>query len=589
MYNHSLSQKGFSLVEVIFVAALSVLVFGVLLSSFQYSLKLINQSRSKLSALSVANDRMEFFRSLPYNDIGTISGIISGAIPQNSIVTLNDIEFHERVLVEYVDDPADGKAGTATPDSNGIPSDYKCIKLEYTWDVNGTTNVVSLISNIVPRSIESTAGGGTVKINVIDENSALLPGASVRLINNTTGSPIDVTRIADAGGVALFSGAPAASNYEVIVTANISGHQYSTAQTYETTGANPNPIVSPFSVLVSDISTLTFQIGELSDLDIKTLSAVSEGVLKEEFTNLLAVDSSVDVEAVGGRLKLANVSSVYKTSGIAYLGVITPAPLLRWQTVRVAVDLPASTSHKVQLFTGVPTGPYTLIPDSELSGNVVGFTDTLIDISSLDPIAYPSIYIGVTLETTDTNVTPSVDEISLYYRNSETDLAGASFGIRGSKIIGTDAVSAPIYKYTDSLTTDGSGDVTIAALEFDTHVITPNGGYDIAMACPAHPFIHQAGVDGELEMVLVPNAVTTLRVSVIDTLGRVIPGAFVNLNRTGYTDTILTDSCGQVFFTGGLINSSDYEINVTATGYNNQTVSAFDINGDTLKIITLTQ
>lgn len=590
MYYCPSSQKGFSLVEVIIVAALSSLVFGALLSSFQYSLKLINNSRAKLSALSVANDRMEYFRSLPYDDVGTVFGIVPGTIPQNSTTTLNGIEFHERVLVEYVDDPADGEDGTATPDSNGIPSDYKRLKLEYTWEIGGATSSISLISNIVPRSVETTAGGGTVRINVIDENSLLLPRASVRLINNTTTSTIDVTRITDASGAALFSGAPAASNYEVIVTANIAGHNYSTAQTYEATTSNPNPVVAQFSVLEADVSTLTFQIGELSDLRILTRSAINEGMFLEEFSDLLAVASSTDVETVGGKLVLENTFGVYKNSGIAYLGPIAPVPLLHWQTLRVAANLPVNTSHHVQFFTGSGVGPYTLIPNGDLPGNSVGFTDTLVDLSGLDSTIYPSVYVGVTLETADTSVTPVVDELSVYYRQSVTSLPSIAFDIRGEKIIGTDASSSPIYKYTNSLVTNGSGEVSINNLEFDAYTLAISGSYDKAMACGGHPFVHKAGINGELELLLVSGTADTLRVSVADSLGRVIPGASVNLTRSGYNVTTLTNSCGQVFFSGsGLNSNNDYTIAVTATGYNNELVSSFEVNGDITTAITLTE
>jgi len=91
MFNSSSSKKGFSLVEAIIVAALATIVFGALFSSFQYSLKLVNNSRAKLSALSVANDRMEYFRSLPYDSVGVVAGYPTGTIPQNSTTTLNGI------------------------------------------------------------------------------------------------------------------------------------------------------------------------------------------------------------------------------------------------------------------------------------------------------------------------------------------------------------------------------------------------------------------------------------------------------------------------------------------------------------------
>lgn len=578
-------NSGFTLVEAIIVSALTVTIFGALFSSFQYSLRLINYSRAKLSALAVATERMEYFRSLPYVDVGTLSGIPSGTIAQNSTTTLNGINFHERVLVEYVDDAADGLDAA---DSNGILADYKRIKLEYSWQIGDETNQITLVSNIVPRSVETTAGGGSVRINVINDQSLPLPGASVRLVNNTIVPNIDVIKITDANGAALFSGAPAGSDYEVIVSGSIAGNDYSTAQTYEVTVANPTPVVSPFSVVESDVSTLTFQIGELSSFDVTTLSAVSEDMFREEFTDLSAVAFSNQVSAIANKLQLADIAGVYPISGVAYLGPISPSPLLQWQSARVAVDLPVDTAYKIQFFTGAGAGPYTIIPDSDLPGNAVGFTSTNIDISNLDSGTYPSIFVGVTLGTSDTSKTPTIDEINVFYRQSETALSNISFDMVGTKIIGTDGGGLPILKYDNSHTTDAGGELTISDLEFDNYTLTPSG-YDMAVACSGHPFIQQAGVDGSLELILVANAADTLRVSILNNAGQVIPGAEVRLSRSGYDTTHTTGSCGQTFFTGGLGVNSDYEITVTATGYNTETVSAFSISGDTVTTITLTE
>ena len=137
------TKRGFSLVEVVIVSGLIAVVFTGLLMSFRYSLELVANSRAKLSALSLANDRMEYFRSLPYASVGTVAGIPPGVIPQNSSTTLNDIVFYERVLVEYVDDPADGILGSTTnPDINDIPSDYKRLKVEISWlERTGTSTI----------------------------------------------------------------------------------------------------------------------------------------------------------------------------------------------------------------------------------------------------------------------------------------------------------------------------------------------------------------------------------------------------------------------------------------------------------------
>jgi hypothetical protein len=580
-------QAGFSFVEIIVVSAISALIFGALFSSFQFTLALISDSRAKLSALSVANDRMEYFRSLPYDDVGTISGIPPGTIAQNGTSTLNGIEFAERVLVEYVDDPADGQDTATTSDSNLIPSDYKRIKVEYTWNIGNGTSSIALISNIVPRSIETTAGGGTTRINVVDPSSVLLPGATVRLFNDTTTPTIDVTRLTDASGSALFSGAPAGSNYQVIVTANIGSNQYSTTGTYQATTSNPNPSVAPFAVLEADVSTLTFQIGELSDLDIATFSAVSEGSMLEEFTDLLAVASSTDIAVVSGAAVLENTTGVYKTSGIVYTEIITPSPLAQWETVRIAAEVPVNTDYAVRFYTGMGAGPFTLIPDTELSGNGVGFADTLIDISELDAVGYPSITVGITLETSNSAVTPTIDEIAVFYTQSQTPRASITYDITGTKTIGTNSSSSPILKYDTSFTTDGTGEYTLFDLEFDQYLIESQVGLDIASACSAYPYVHRAGVDGELSLTLVAGADNTARIQVVDTLGRLIPGAEVTLSQPGYSQTLDTNVCGQVFFTGGVSAEVDYILEVSVVGYTSQTLSPFGVNGDTFQSVIL--
>lgn len=583
MFKRKPDSRGFSLVEVLIVASLSALIFGALFSTFQYSLQLIGNSRAKLSAQSVANDRMEYFRSLPYDDVGVIAGFPAGLIPQNSTTTMNGIEFVERVRVDYIDDDADGVAGA---DTNAITTDYKQIRLEYKWSIGNATSSIVLVSNIVPRSIETNVGGGTARINVLDADSSLLQGASVRLLGSSSTLPYDVTNNTDASGAATFA-VPADSGYSVEVTANISGKQYSLDKTYEATTSNPNPTTAPFAVLEADVSTLTFKIGELSDLSVTSLSAVTEGSLIETFSNLASVASSTNVMTVGGDLVLEDVVGVYKNSGVVYLGPITPTPLEIWSSIRTAVDLPIDTSYKVQLFTGVGTGPYTLIPDSEFPGNAAGFTDSIIDISALDVFMFPSIFVGITLETSDTSVTPEVDEVGVYYRNSKALFASVPFDVRGDKVIGADIDSAPIYKFTDSITTNGSGNYLFTDLEFDDYTFENTSGYDIASACSEHPFNHQAGIDGELEIELVSGAVDTLRVVVTDGLGRKIPGATVNLQRPGYDVTIDTNNCGQAFFTGGVSANSDYVIDVSATGYSSQNIDPFDISGDEVTTVVL--
>tara|TARA_B100000508_G_scaffold140940_1_gene144425 strand:- start:6388 stop:8145 length:1758 start_codon:yes stop_codon:yes gene_type:complete len=577
-------HSGLSLVEVLIVIGIASAIFVALFASVQYSLQLIAHSNARLSALSLANDRLEYFRSLPYDDVGTISGIPSGAIPQNSTTTLNGIEFSERVLVEYVDDPADGQLTATTTDSNGIPSDYKRLKIELSWTMRGETNDITLVSNIVPRSIETTTGGGTVRVNAVDDQSLLLPGAEVRLLNNTTTSTIDITRYTDASGSALFSGAPAASDYQVFVTAP----GYSTDQTYEATTTNPNPITAPFAVLESDISTVTFQIGELSNIYLRSLSDINGASTTEDFNDSSGIATSTDTEVIGGDLELANTLGVYETSGIAYLQEIRPATLDRWESVMVVGDAFPNTSYMVQFFTGT-TSAYTLIGDGDLDGNAAGFTDQIIDLTELNPNTHPAITIGITLNTTDTSDTPSIYEVSTYYRVADTSRNNVNFDVTGNKTIGTQLDLSPIYKVDFSTTTDGSGERLMDDIEFDTYTIANTDGYAVAHVCPQVPLVHSAGATSTLEMVLVSSVAHSLRVTVRDGLSQSIPGAAVTLTRSGFNETEITDACGQVYFNSGVTSNTDYIINVTRNGYSPETVDPYDITGESSTVVVLTE
>ncbi|MBP6924109.1 MAG: carboxypeptidase regulatory-like domain-containing protein [Candidatus Pacebacteria bacterium] len=577
------TQPGFTLVEVLVSIAISVLVFGGLLSSFEYTLKLIAHSRAKTSATSIANDRLEYIRSLSYDDVGTVSGIPAGLIPQNSTSSFNGFLFDERVLIEYVDDPADGMLTATTTDSNGIPADYKRVKIEISWTLREETKSMTLVSNIVPRSIETTDGGGTIRINVIDENAAPLPGIDVTIINNTTTSTINITKATDVSGSALFSGAPVASNYEVIV----GEAGYSFDQTHEATTTNPNPVTAPFSVLEADISTLTFQVDRVSDIDVTVYSSITEASDVEYFDDMMGVASSSNVTVTSGNLLLENTAGVYDSSGMAYLQTITPATIEHWESVTLAPTVPVNTSLRVHFYTE-SGGIYTLIPDSDLPNNSSGFTERVISLQNLDASVYTNIVPVLSLSTTNTSVTPEVSELVVYYRESSVPRSGDSITLTGAKVIGYQSDMSPIYKTILTDTTSGAGNISFSDVEFDTYTYTLPADRRIATACSESPLKHHAGVPSTAEIVHVSGSAHSLRVSVTDSTGTFIPGVDVTLSRTGFSDTSSTNTCGQVYF-GSVTSASDYVIDVSKPGFNSASINPYDLSGESTTVIMLNE
>lgn len=570
-------HKGFSLVEVLIVSAIMLVVFGGLLISFRYSLELISHSRAKLTALTLVNDNMEYIRSLSYNAVGTVSGIPSGLIPQVSTTSLNGIVFTKRVLVEYIDDDADG-LGTA--DSNGITTDYKQAKVTLEWTIRNKTQSVFLVSNIIPRSIETDVGGGTVRVNVFDDSVVPLPGALVRLVNNTLVPNIDVTRTSDAQGVALFGGAPAGSDYEVFVTAP----GYSSDQTYKATTTMPSPNRLPISVVEASVSTLNMFIDRLSNFNVLALATKVPNQFTETFSNSTGVASSTGVSVTGGHLQLSGAPGSYSSSGEAYLSESVPAPIAGWDYLLIEGNKNSNTDVRVRFYTGTSSS-YTLVPDSDLSGNSVGFTLGSVNVNQLDEATYPSVTVGVSLSTTNNSETPQVDTLVLGYIESSTPFSLRPLIFSGTKSIGARADTSVVYKTVIATTTTAQGELTFNNIEADAYSVSASG-YDLAEVCAPVGLTIAPGSSTNLELLFAVNTANTMRVVVTTAGGTPVIGAQVVLQSGAFSVTKITGSCGQVFFSG-LTTAPDYVLDVTAVGYPAQNVTNIDITGDIVQSVTM--
>ena len=565
--------RGFSLVEVLIVAAVLSIFFGGLFLTVQLSARLVSDNRSRLTALTVASDQMEYIRSLSFDAVGTLAGIPLGTISQVSTTTLNNQTFVKTVLIEYVDDSADG-IGSA--DSNAILTDYKRAKVTVAWINRGVANEIFLVSNIVPRSIESNIGGGTIRVNVFDALVRPLPGADVRLYRTIGTSTIDVTKSTDATGIALFSGAPAGSDYQISVTAP----GYSIDQTYQATSSLPNPTTLPVTVLQADITTMNFFIDRLGAADVRTLASKTIRDVLMPLTLINEFSTTSNLSLSSSTLVLRSVSGSYVASGTAFMLPITPSPLQQWSLITPVTTTPINTSYKFSLYTGTST--FTLLPDSDLPGNALGFGG-VVDISALNVATYPSLVIGLVLTTTNPAVTPAVDSLTLRYKEVETTQSSVSVTFRGTKTIGTLADTTSVYKTTRAFNTNGSGSASVPSLEWDSYNVSVSG-YDISEICSVDPVVISPGTTASVDIVTVANSTNSLRVVVKNSSGATITGAVVELRR-GSSLTQTTSICGQTFFSD--LTAADYELTVSAPGYTDVVIDPLSIAGDVVQRISL--
>src|SRR3990167_4550093 len=139
----SVGERGATLLDAVVGTALMLIVFIGIVGAFRLTVMVVSNNKARAGAVALANERLEYIRSLSYSAIGTAGGIPAGTIPQTETVSLNDVNYTRRTFVSYEDDPGDGTGGA---DSNGIIIDYKAAKVAVSWTVRDGTHTITLVS-----------------------------------------------------------------------------------------------------------------------------------------------------------------------------------------------------------------------------------------------------------------------------------------------------------------------------------------------------------------------------------------------------------------------------------------------------------
>lgn len=458
----SLPVRGMSLVDVVVGSALVLIVFAGIFGLLRASLQTTGLARLQASAITVASSQMEYIRSLDYADVGTDGGIPAGTIAQTATTSDGGLTFTIRTYIEYADDPADGSGAS---DTNHITTDYKHIKVTVSYYANTAPRSVTLVSNVSPPSIETTTGGGTLQVNVVNAVGTALAGATVRIVNASTSPDIDLTTFSDALGQVILPGAPTSTQYQIYV----SNSGYSSAQTYARDATNANPAPGYLTVVGNATTASTFAIDRLATLVLRTFSPIAATLWTDLFNDSTKLATLSATQVTGGALTLAGTPGTYALSGFAISTTSTPAYLARWTSASSTITANAGTSAVVSVVDGAGV----LLPDAVLPGNSTGFTGA-IDLSSVSTTTYPALALKATLTSTSVNATPSIADWRLGYDAGPVPLPNVSLTLTGAKTKGSTSGGASIYKTIIATTTDSTG-VRTLSLEWDTYAVALSG------------------------------------------------------------------------------------------------------------------
>jgi len=275
------SQKGSTLIEVLIsiavVSFLTVTIYMTLTSAISN----MSESKQRVSAIAIANEKMEIIRNLDYEEVGVLNGIISGPMLAFEVVTRNDFDYNVYIDIRYIDDPLDG-----TDSDDLINTDYKLVQVTAEWEHQGKVDSVEFISSFVPNGIETNMGGGSLVLNTMTSGGSPVGNVSVNLKSIEDTPAVDYSTNTDNSGSLTLQGVPS-QTYRI----TLSKDDYESVRTY------PNPPDSSFTPFNADfyinesvLNSKNFFIDPASNLNLKAINIADDSGIV-----------GIDIELIGGK------------------------------------------------------------------------------------------------------------------------------------------------------------------------------------------------------------------------------------------------------------------------------------------------
>ena len=305
-------NKGFTFVELLVgVAVFTLLVISVY-NSYISVFNVVYASRAKIEATSLINEQLEIVRNLPYSDVGIISGIPAGKLEHIQTIVRDTNIYTVTTTVRNVDDPFDGTLGGSPNDLS--PSDFKLVEIDIDCSNCRTTFPTMVVTTrVAPKNLETASTNGALFVRVIDANGNPVSDADVHIENNQASPRIVIDDVTNSAGLLQIVDAPPGINaYEITVTKT----GYSTDKTYAASVSNPTPSKPHATIVLQQVTQLSFIIDKLSTFNVTSVTNNCTPVPSIDFsitgTKLIGLPSLVkysqnNVTDSNGVLSLNNI------------------------------------------------------------------------------------------------------------------------------------------------------------------------------------------------------------------------------------------------------------------------------------------
>lgn len=348
-------KSGFTIIEALVVLFIFALITTTFYSVFTVGTKYIIESKNRLGALAVANEKMEIIRNLKYENIGVMGGEIEGNIPHEEDVIENTRSYHVHTLVEYVQDSFDGVFPADT-----APEDYKKVTITVSWNNGGISKgEVELISRFVPSGLEvANAGDGILSINIFSDQpgGTGISETNVHIYNPDTG--LNTDKETDASGSVTFMGSNVKNSiqkYEITITK--SGYEtVNTMPSYPTTSYNPTDVHA--SVVIGTINVANIVQNKLANLKISTSDYLGQPLPNVNFSIVGGRRMGTDFAYPYDPIYNFNTSTNTGTTGEKDFETVSPGQYL--------ITLPESVTNTYEVIGEYPISSFSLFSDQNL-------------------------------------------------------------------------------------------------------------------------------------------------------------------------------------------------------------------------------
>ena len=272
-------STGFTLLEVLIGAALFAMIGVAVYQGYTTLITLVSASRVKIAATDLINEELELVRNLQYKDVGEVNGIPAGVIPSSQTLVRDGITFTVNITVRNIDDPFDGKIGGSPNDLS--PADYKLVQVDVDCATCKNFQTMSVSTRVSPKNLETASTNGALFVKAIDANGHPISGAQVHIENNKLSPRVVIDDVTGTDGTLQVVDAPPANlSYEITVTKS----GYTTDKTYATSTSNPNPVKPHATVLVQQVTQISFVIDQVSTVNVSTISDTCSPIGGTQFT-----------------------------------------------------------------------------------------------------------------------------------------------------------------------------------------------------------------------------------------------------------------------------------------------------------------